>query len=155
MSVGKKKFREFSHRLPELFKKLENTEAVVIKEFKSKGRQPGIYVFIENGKPVHVGRTRNIQGRLRGHTTKNHSSASFAFKRTRKKLEKKATYKQKGSRADLMNNSKFYKEFEKQIELIKRMKIKFLCVESHIDQYLLELYAHLEWSLDTNEFDTH
>ncbi len=35
------------------------------------------------------------------------------------------------------------------------MKLRFLEVSDPIDQYFLELYAALELSLSTDEFDTH
>lgn len=151
-----KKFKEKNDAMPELFKKLKNSEAFVKKGRVDQKNKQGIYAFIEKGKVVYVGRTRNLQRRLRGHISKTHNSASFAFKRTREIMnKKKAAYTVVGSRQDLLKDKGFEKEFHRQIELIKKMKVKFIEIEDHIDQYLFELYAHLEYKLPTDGLDTH
>ncbi|TWI60480.1 hypothetical protein IQ16_07600 [Bradyrhizobium huanghuaihaiense] len=119
-----------------------------------KGRA-GVYVFLENGVPVHVGRTRNLGERLRGHISKSHFSASFAFKRTRAVHGKTATYLTKGSRRDLLNDPDFKETFHQQVQLVKGMTVLFVEVTDPVQQYLLELYAHLEFGLPLDEFDTH
>ena len=62
-------------------------------------RDPAIYVFYLDGEPVHVGRTRNLRQRLRGHVTDSHFSASFAFKRARGATGLQATYRKGQGRA--------------------------------------------------------
>ena len=118
-----------------------------------KGKK-GIYIFKDGDKIVHVGRTRNLQGRMRSHRTANENSASLAFKLTRKQTGRYATYKPKGSRKDLLNDSDFYDKFMANIEAIKKMDVVFVEVESHEMQYLVELYACLKYQLSTDEFDT-
>jgi hypothetical protein len=143
-------------RTKDLFLQLHNSPVVPLKP-KLMPRVPAIYVFLENGEPVHVGRTRNLKNRSRGHITKNHYSASFAFKRARKASgNEKASYKSEGSRNSLVAaDSPFLTEFIRQIELVKLMQVKFLHVEDPIDQYLLELYAAMEYRTCMTEFDTH
>lgn len=102
-----------------------------------------------------MGRTRNLARRLRGHITKNHFTATCAFKRTRQLLDRKATYTPKGSRAELAKDAIFGPAFHKQIELVKSMPVRFIEVADPVAQYLLELYAHLEYGLPLDEFDTH
>ncbi len=61
-----------------------------------------------------------------------------------------------GSRNALVAaDSPFLTEFTRQIELVKLMQVKFLHVEDPIDQYLLELYAAMEYGTSMSEFDTH
>lgn len=105
--------------------------------------------------PVHVGRTRNLAGRLASHTTPKHNKASFAFKRARRHLDQKASYKAANSRASLVLDEVFGPEFIRQVGLIKAMKVQFVEVKDPIAQYLLELYAHMEFGLPLDEFDTH
>lgn len=119
-----------------------------------RGRQ-GVYAFFYEDKAVYVGRTRNLLNRLRGHVRPNHNSATFAFKQTRLKLKRVATYKREGGRAELVKDAQFGPEFNRQIELVKEMDVHFVEVKNPITQYLLELYAHLEWGLPLDEFDTH
>lgn len=150
---------EFKKRIEKtkgLFEQLHSSPVLTLLP-KSLPAVPAIYVFLENGKPVHVGRTRNLKKRSRGHIAKSHYSASFAFKRARIATgNEKASYKVEGSRNALVAaDSPFLTEFTRQIELVKLMQVKFLHVEDPIDQYLLELYAAMEYGTSMSEFDTH
>lgn len=78
------RFAEASRSLPELFRKLEASSYFFEKGIAAQKKRPGIYVFYEGGKAVHVGRTRDLGQRLRGHISRSHYSASFAFKRARR-----------------------------------------------------------------------
>jgi hypothetical protein len=76
-------FQTATAAIPELFARLVGSAPFSDKGIAAQKGKSGVYVFLEDGFPVHVGRTRNLGGRLRGHITKSHFSASFAFKRTR------------------------------------------------------------------------
>ena len=141
--------------IPGFFRQLLASTAFTRKGLAEHKGKAGVYVFFENGVPVHVGRTRNLAGRLRGHVTKSHFSASFAFKRTRIEQGRVATYVPKGSRADLARDAVFKAAFHRQIEQVKTMDVRFVEVSDPVQQYLLELYAHLEFGLPLDEFDTH
>lgn len=150
-----KKFAEMTAQAPALFTALAESAPLVAKGVVSQKGKAGVYAFFEEGHPVHVGRTRNLQGRLRGHITRSQYSATFAFKRTRRALEMPATYRTDGSRARLMSHETFGPELDRQIESIKSMEVRFVEVVDPVAQYLLELYAHMEWGLPLDEFDTH
>lgn len=137
-----KKFLKATGAIPKLFRELSKSEPFTAKGVATQRKRPGVYVFYEKGVPVHVGRTRNLASRLRGHITKNHFTASFAFKRTRRLMNLKATYKPKGSRAALAKDKVFGPKFHKQIELVRSMTVRFIEVPDPVAQYLLELYAH-------------
>jgi len=66
-----------------------------------------------------------------------------------------ATYQTEGSRGALAKDPSFEPEFARQIALVKTMQVRFVEVFDPLAQYLLELYAHLEWGLPLDEFDTH
>ena len=140
---------------PGLFVELARSAPFPARASISYKGKAGVYAFFENGQPVHVGRTRNLQGRLRGHITRSHNSASFAFKQTRHALQRYATYRPEGSRAALTKDPMFGPEFERQIARVKMMEVHFLEIADSLAQYLLELYAHMEWGLPLDEFDTH
>jgi hypothetical protein len=142
-------------RIPALFDALAKSEAVIEKGSSSLKGKAGVYAFFESGTAVHVGRTRNLLARLRSHVSKNHNAASFAFKRTRKKLNVIATYKAEGGRAALVKDKTFGPEFVDQIGLVRNMDVRFVEVPDPLEQYLLELYAAIEWGLSLEEFDTH
>jgi hypothetical protein len=73
----------------------------------------------------------------------------------RRKLELPATYNKVGARAQLENDPIFRPEFLRQIERIKAMPVRFVEIADPVHQYLVELYAHLEYGLPLDEFDTH
>jgi hypothetical protein len=60
-----------------------------------------------------------------------------------------------GSRAHLSRDEVFGPEFHKQIEAVRAMEVRFVEVADPVLQYLLELYACLEFRLPLDEFDTH
>jgi len=153
--VTKRSFQDDVAAIPELFRRLVDSPPVKFRDTSGMKGHAGIYAFFEGGNPVHVGRTRNFGGRLRGHVTRSHYSASFAFKRTRVQMERRATYKKEGSRAMLMKDPEFFTAFVSQIALIKGMDVRFVEVEDPVRQYLLEIYATIEFELPLDEFDTH
>ena len=55
----------------------------------------------------------------------------------------------------MMSDSEFRAEFDKQRERLHAFGIKYLVVQDPIDQYLLELYAALEYKTSLSEFDNH
>lgn len=93
--------------------------------------------------------------RLRGHVSRSHYSASFAFKRSREAMGVNATYRPEGSRQHLMDTPDFAAEFDRQLARVRAMQVRFLEVPDPVDQYLLELYAVLELGLPLSEFETH
>lgn len=118
-------------------------------------KRAGIYAFFENEIPLYIGRTRNLQQRLRGHISVSHFTATFAFKMARGKLGLPATYSAVGARGQLQNDPIFRPEFLRQIERVKAMQVRFVEIADPVHQYLVELYAHLEYGLPLDEFDTH
>lgn len=148
-------FRDAVAAVPDLFARLMASSPFTEKGTAAQKGQTGIYVLFEDGAPVHVGRTRNLSGRLRAHVVRSHNSASFAFKRARRILNKVATYKPEGSRKALVADSVFGPEFFRQIDAVKAMEVRFVEVADPVRQYLLELYACMELGLPLDEFDTH
>jgi len=120
--------------------------------FKKAG---GIYVLIEDGEPVYVGRTRNLSQRLQAHISASHNSASYAVKRLRKRYGENATYKPEMSRQHITTVEPWRGRFLQEIEKIRQMQFRFLEVEDPVDQYLLELYTTIELGLELSGFNTH
>jgi hypothetical protein len=148
---------DFASLIPEIeayAKRLEDAELFPY-DHKDFPDEPGIYLFYEKENAVRVGRAKKLKTRIKGHSSKNYKTAAFAFKLTRKATNKPTTYTPEGSREDLMKDPEFRAEFDKNIERIKKMKVKYIVVESSIHQYLLELYISLAHDLDLSEFDTH
>jgi predicted GIY-YIG superfamily endonuclease len=149
-------FQSHTSRIPSLFSALDSADLFLMQfRRRSAPNAPAVYVLFDRGKPVHIGRTRDLRRRLQDHVTKDHNKASFAFKCARRALGLKATYKKDGSRKELMLNHDFLKCFLGNIELLLNMEFKFIEITNPIDQYLLELSAHMEYGLPLDEFDTH
>lgn len=148
-------FAETTQSIPALFEKLAASRFFTEKGIAAQKGRSGVYVFFEEGRAVHVGRTRNLAQRLRAHITRSHHSASFAFKRARRELGLSATYMAKGSRGELAKDPIFAAAFHRHIELLRNMGVRFVEVPDPLQQYLLELYAHLEYGLQLDEFNTH
>lgn len=142
-------------RMPSLYRQLMESDALPLSTKAAWKKLGAIYVFFHDGKAEHVGRTRNLQGRIRGHLAASHFSASFAFKQARATMDKKATYKPEGSRANLFADPEFRAAFDAQRLRLKDMTMRYLAVPNAVDQYLLELYAAMELGLSLDEFDTH
>lgn len=141
--------------IPQLFLTLKDSAPFIEKGVAWQNGKPGIYAFFDDEQPVHVGRTRHLGRRLKQHTRLAHNAASFAFKRARRTLAKAATYQPAGSRTALMRDADFVAEFRSHVERVKLMQVRFVEVEDPVLQYLLELYASIEWRLALDEFDTH
>ena len=117
--------------------------------------KPGIYLFLHEGKPERVGRSKSLRNRLRNHLRPDHNSGAYAFKRARRRFGTKATYKKGDGRKELQGNPLFFALFLEEIERLKTLTIKWIVVENDVDQYLLELYAAMELDLPLDEFGTH
>lgn len=142
-------------RMPELFDQLMSCELFNMKVKASWKNLHAVYVFYDaDGTPCHTGRTRNLQSRIRAHSANSHHSASFAFKRTRQALGVKATYRPQGSRAELLNDPAFRREFDRQRGEIGQMMLRFVEIECPIEQHLFELYAALRLGTSLTEFTT-
>lgn len=101
----------------------------------------GVYVFYEGGKPIYVGRTRNLRRRLGQHHRLNssHYSASFAFLLAREKAalpkEPKMTRAETAKQLDSL--------FSLCRQRVSCMQVRWVHAEDSIVQSLLEVYAAL------------
>lgn len=142
-------------RLPDHFQQLMSGEPLPLRPSKEWAGLHVIYVFYDaEGEPCHVGRTRNLQGRIRAHTANSHHSASFAFKRARKELGLKATYRKGEGRAALLARPEFKSVFDRHREEIRNMTIRYVEIDCPIEQHLFELYAAMRLGTSLSEFTT-
>jgi len=147
-------FQTHTEKLPDLMNRLRNCEPFEEKGVVWQKKLAGVYSLEEAGKIVYVGRTRNLKQRLRSHITAHENKASFALKRARIELDRKATYKTENSKKALLREPDFLAAFKRHVDMIKKMPVRFVKIPDPIDQYLFELYAHLEYDLPLDGFDT-
>jgi len=125
----------------------------------------GIYVFYEKGKPLYVGRSRNLRTRILNHgrRSSSHFQATFAFLIAMKKAKRPGTKPRsaepgkKPTRGDWEKHKAFSRLFAAAKERVAKMRVRVIQVSDPIEQTLLEVYA-ADW-LGTlgryNLFETH
>ena len=109
----------------------------------------GIYVFYEKGKPIYVGRTKNMRKRIRGYIAPS-AGATFAIKLLRENVDIQTDYSTENSTATLLK--RFPKEFGEQRDKVKCMLVRFVEIEDVNVQYIFEVYATL--ALGTTRYNT-
>ncbi|MCX6831816.1 MAG: GIY-YIG nuclease family protein [candidate division Zixibacteria bacterium] len=118
----------------------------------------GIYLLSENNRHLYVGRTRNIRARIAGHSRPGatHGTAAFAFRLAREVTGNlAATYRKKGSRADLMESPEFSLAFDEAKKRILAMDLRFVEENDPVRQAVLEIYVAVSLQTLHNDFDTH
>jgi excinuclease UvrABC nuclease subunit len=118
----------------------------------------GIYLLSENDRHLYVGRTRNIRARIARHSRPGatHRMAAFAFRLAREATGNlAATYKKKGSRADLMESPVFRLAFDEAKKRIRAMDLRFVEENDPVRQAVLEIYVAVSLQTRCNDFDTH
>ena len=117
----------------------------------------GVYLFSEKGKPVYVGRSKNIHNRYNGHISSSPDSASFAFLLAREKTGKnEASYKSgPKTRKELMKDCKFKEAFNEARKRIGEMQFQYVEESDSIRQALLEIYCAVKLNTEYNKFETH
>lgn len=137
--------------------KLCNMEPVTPEKLPRNMPRKGIYLLSEGDKHLYVGRSNDLQSRVRNQLGATHNSATFAFRLAREATGKlRATYTPGvGSRAGLLNNSEFVAAFESAKERIRKMHLRFVEEEEPVRQALLQIYAALTLNTQYNDFDNH
>jgi predicted GIY-YIG superfamily endonuclease len=118
----------------------------------------GVYLFSDGKGHLYVGRTNRIRRRLAGHcrASSTHFSATFAFRIARKEAGLlKASYKPKGSRAELVEEKEFRSAFESAKDRLRNMNLRFIEETDPIRHALLEIYVAVVLRTPYNDFDNH
>jgi hypothetical protein len=116
----------------------------------------GVYIFSKSGRPLYVGRTNTLRKRLQSHTHNNHNQATFAFLLAREQTGNlRATYREKGSRSDLLKQPAFRAAFDDARKTIGQMDVQFVGESDPVRQTLLEVCAAIRVKAKYNDFDNH
>jgi len=143
-------------RMPTLLKQLTSQP---LRPWNDRGILPqkGVYVFYEDEKPIYVGRTNNMSGRLNRHCNQSsgHNTATFAFNIAKRAATKKGM-NVRLTRSRLEVAPAFSKLFLQAKERVSKMAVRVIEINDPITQTLFEVYAVM--CLNTreyNDFDTH
>jgi GIY-YIG catalytic domain len=113
----------------------------------------GVYLFMENRKPIYVGRSNNIRRRYGDHTRPS-SPTSLGILMARRALEMKPDYRA-GARKRLWSNPQFQKAFKKAQKRITAMEFRAVQEKNPTKQALLEVYCAVALRTPFNDFDVH
>jgi len=115
----------------------------------------GVYLFSEGDRHLYVGRSDRIPQRLRDHVSNHQGKAVFAFQIARQATgQTEPTYKEKGSRSDLMKDTQFLGHFEAARHRIRSMDVRCVQEDDPAGQCLLEIYNSLTLRTPFNKWDT-
>jgi hypothetical protein len=122
-------------------------------------QQPGLYLFSDaTGKPIYVGQSRNIRGRLGDHCRPSspETAASFAFNIAKREAAGRSIEIAGSHRRALSQRKDFKELFDDAKAQVALMPVQFV-VEPHADlRTVFEVYA--TYALGTqayNTFETH
>ena len=149
-------FLQRINRLPDYFQQLE-TCIPITQESLSLVPQFGIYLFLENGDPVYVGRTNRMKDRLKEHGRigSKHNHASFAFQLAKELAVERGIDVSEMTRSELNEHEAFNVVFQNQRERVADMHIKYVEITDQIDQCLFEVYVAQVYQTRYNSFDNH
>lgn len=140
--------------LPDLFAAMMSAERCKLHPTRDWSGKKAVYAFFEGEVARHVGRTRNLQRRIKGHLANSHYSASYAFAQARTELGIKTSYRKGEGRPALFLRPDFREAFERQLSRLRSMEMRYLEIDDPLTQYLFELYAAMELQTPLAEFET-
>ncbi len=154
--AGVAQFESATVLMPELLGRLLAAPAAPRNEHKKIPKVPGIYLFSEK-QPIYVGQTRNLQTRLRNHTSAKatENQASFAFLIGKESAEQ-AGLDLEQTRKVLEADPDFAEHFAEAKTRVAKMDVRWIELNDPIERTLFEIYAAL--ALNTvafNSFETH
>ncbi|MCE2499707.1 MAG: GIY-YIG nuclease family protein [Dehalococcoidia bacterium] len=108
----------------------------------------GCYVLYENGKPIYVGRSKNLPSRIDQHVS-NTKSATFAYLLAKKCLtdldiEPMRIPGKPSSRITNADVKNYPNTLSEARERVSKMQFRIVKVNDDYEQYSFELYAALE-----------
>jgi len=107
----------------------------------------GCYVLLHEGRPLYVGISRGVIGRLRQHCNgTTHFDASLAYRMANKKTPHGTT-----SKAG-MQDATFRAAFKAEQAFLRTCTVAFIEIPNPLELYLFEAYCSME--LDTCEWNT-
>ena len=102
--MKKKIFEELSKDYRKICK---GSAKIITDEFiKNFPKEPGVYIFYKNGKPIYVGRANNLKKRLKSHLSQSKTSSSSSFRRKIERENKNVSYP--NTRKYIMNKMKLF-----------------------------------------------
>jgi len=150
------KFSEYIRRMPILLNELKANPLLNRNELEDIPKS-GIYVFYREGKPLYVGRSNRLKGRIQEHgrPSSDHYSATLAFNMAKEKVNYKRNEHRLATRNKLEKAPGFEEAFFLARANVAQMKIRAIRIDDQVTQALFEIYAALTLKTPYNDFSTH
>ncbi len=127
-----------------------NGVASILKRLGKNEDFSGLYAFLEAGKPMYVGISRGVIGRLRDHLLgTDHYTASLLYSMACVGCTTKAR------RDDRMKDALFMKAFEVARSALSNCRVAFIEIPNPLVLYVFEAYAAMAFDCKWNTFRTH
>ena len=150
-----KKFQDIIEGLHKKYEELISMSSITVDTAPKDTPTGGVYLFSEKDRNLYVGRTKRIiRDRLKDHVS-TADDCPFAWRIARERTGKKATYKIKGSRKELLKDPLFKVEYVSAKDRIRRMQVRYVGEADPLKQALLEIYVAVVSKAEHNDFDTH
>lgn len=117
---------------------------------------PGVYLFAEGSRVMHVGRTKNLQARRRSQTspTGDRFEATFAFLMARHRAAE-AHDDLPNPRDQLATDGRFVPFFIQAKADVRAMDFRCVVIEDHAKQAVFEIFASVALNSPYNFWETH
>ena len=158
METMNQHFAEVVETLDPSFHRLMAMDPVTPISLPKRMPKEGVYLFSEDREHLYVGRSKDIRGRIGRHCLPGatHRMAAFAFRLARETTGRlDASYKQEGSRRELMQDPAFRAAFDQAKTRIREMDVRFVEEADPVRQALLEIYVAVSLETPYNDFRTH
>ena len=149
-------FNRVVDELPDLMRRLRLEPARPWGEWTDVPKR-GVYLLLEDDRPVYIGRSDNILRRLRqhGNAKSPQNQASLAFNLAKRDALARGDRIAAGKRDDVQHDPAFKPLFERAKERIRRMSFQAVEIADPVTQTLFEVYAHMELGTELNDFRNH
>ena len=115
--------------------------------------RPGVYLLSESDRPLYVGRTRDMRGRLSDHRSSAVTRATLTVKMARIETNRPATCAAGNSARDLYrHDSTFKTQFGRARRRIRAMQVRYVIENDDVRQAMLEIYASVELGASLREW---
>ena len=150
------RFAALLEDLDDKYQELLARPPVAASDIASGMPKGGVYLFSEGGVHLYAGRTkRHIHTRVRNQFGASPDAASFPWLIARESTGMRATYRQRGSRRELLSDPKFSKAYDDAKARIRKMSVRYVHEPEPLRQTLLEIYVAVVAEAKYNDFSPH
>jgi predicted GIY-YIG superfamily endonuclease len=144
-------FRKLVKEAERKIRALRRCKLIPISQKQQFPKAAGVYVICKGKRNLYAGLARNVQRRLIQHSNGRQIQSAFTLKLTAH------TYRKNGKLSKSLNRLRTDREFRKiyarTADRIKRMKARYVLVDSMPLRIVLEVYAGMTFKTKWNDFN--